>query len=133
MRLNTATILLSTGISIQGASAQRKYAVYYNPNDEPDRNPMGAGFEPKGPNDWDQVVSLTNLFFCLRIAINPGHWCFLIISQNVQNYYEGFSTIRTVDYGANVCTKETLFSNIDYTLEHQQSPIEVEDGPVRHT
>jgi len=109
MRLNTATLLLSTGISLQGASAQRKYAVYYNPNDEPDRNPMGAGFEPKGPNDWDQV-----------------------------NYYEGFSTIRTVDYGANVCTKETLFSNIDYTLEHQQSPIEVEDGPYwgcndRHT
>jgi len=38
--------------------AQRKYAVYYDPADEPNRNPKGSGFQPVGPNNWDEVVSI---------------------------------------------------------------------------
>jgi hypothetical protein len=49
--------LFAAGIGSRLVKAQRNYAVYYDPAEAPNRNPRGDGFIPKGPNEWNQVVS----------------------------------------------------------------------------
>lgn len=58
----TSTCLLSALLILSHLStlrvyAQKLYPVYYDPNNEPSRNPKGDGYLPVGPNDWDLVVS----------------------------------------------------------------------------
>jgi hypothetical protein len=83
--------------------ADWNYAVYFDPEEEPGRNPFGDGFSPRGPKKWNEV-----------------------------NFYGGFLSFPRVDYSENICTTDTAFSGLNPpTTDHQQSPIEVEDGPVR--
>jgi len=92
--------------------AQKLYPVYYDPNNEPSRNPKGDGYLPVGPNDWDLVDDYSDLY----------NW-------------EAHSNVV---YGPNNCTSETVFSNWGSSVQTQQSPIIASDNPFwacndRHT
>jgi len=107
-RYTTINIILSLSRALPCLAAWN-YAVYFDPENEPDRNPFGSGFSPRGPKKWNEV-----------------------------NFYDGFIAFPSVDYGENICSISTQFSLNPPTTDHQQSPIEVEDGPYwacndRHT
>jgi len=55
---------------------------------------------------------------------------FCALQTILQNFYDGFIAFPSVDYGENICSISTQFSLNPPTTDHQQSPIEVEDGPV---